>query len=115
MISLRKATIPFQQPGHSLSVQQVVDGLPFLPARPISITRLALLLNRGGAVARLGGRYAKVVNALDLASDGLLGFMDLHTHPAAHLGFGTELFYGPPDGDPAQVFNNCNGFMAALV
>lgn len=61
-------------------------------------------------LANLGGQYAKLVNQLNQNSPKLVGLADLHTHPAAHLGFGTELFYGPPDGDPARVFANCNGF-----
>ena len=65
---------------------------------------------RGGPLARLGGKYATIVNQLDSSSGGLVGFADLHTHPAAHLSYGVELFYGPPDGDPSQVFNNCNGY-----
>jgi microsomal dipeptidase-like Zn-dependent dipeptidase len=61
-------------------------------------------------LASLGGEYAQLVNQLNQSSQTLVGLVDLHTHPAAHLGFGTEMFYGPPDGDPAQVFVNCNGF-----
>src|SRR6185312_11509254 len=68
----------------------------------------------GGAVraqselASLGGRYAGIVNAL--GGPELAGLVDMHTHPAAHLGFGTELFYGAPDGDPGSTMNNCNPF-----
>ena len=61
------------------------------------------------AVANLGGQYATLVNQYAQTSQ-LVGLVDLHTHPAAHLGFGTELFYGAPDGDPTRDFNNCNGF-----
>ena len=61
-------------------------------------------------LASLGGRYAQLVNQYAQASQTPVGLVDLHTHPAAHLGFGTELFYGPPDGDPTQDFANCNGF-----
>jgi len=61
-------------------------------------------------LASLGGQYAKLVNQMNQNSQTLTGLVDLHTHPAAHLGFGTELFYGPPDGDPAKDFSNCNGF-----
>ena len=112
MISLREATSAFQQPGQSLSVQKVVAGLPFQPAPPISITRLTRLLNRGGVLARLGGRYADVVNELDWSSDELVGFVDLHTHPAAHLAYGSQVFYGAPDGDPSFTFNDCGTYHA---
>jgi microsomal dipeptidase-like Zn-dependent dipeptidase len=61
-------------------------------------------------LAGLGGQYARLVNQQAATSKTLVGLVDLHTHPAAHLGFGTELFYGPPDGDPSQNFVNCNGF-----
>jgi microsomal dipeptidase-like Zn-dependent dipeptidase len=59
-------------------------------------------------LASLGGRYAGIVNAL--RGPELAGLVDMHTHPAAHLGFGTELFYGAPDGDPGSTMNNCNPF-----
>lgn len=61
-------------------------------------------------VANLGGKYANLVNQYAQGSQRLVGLVDLHTHPAAHLGFGTQLFYGPPDGDPTQDFANCNPF-----
>lgn len=48
------------------------------------------------------------MNNIDLTSDTLVGLVDLHTHPAANLGFGTELFYGAPFEDPNQVFNDCS-------
>ena len=40
----------------------------------------------------------------------LWGFVDMHSHPAAHLGFGEQLLYGGLDGDPKKVLNNCNAF-----
>lgn len=36
------------------------------------------------------------------------GVADLHTHPAAHLGFGKMLLQGAPDGDIARELGNCN-------
>jgi hypothetical protein len=62
------------------------------------------------ALARLGGEHVKLVNQYALASQTLVGLVDLHIHLAAHLGFGRKLFYGPPDDYPAQVFADCNGF-----
>ena len=61
-------------------------------------------------LARLGGKYAPLVNEQAQATQGLVGLVDLHTHPAAHLGFGTEMFYGPPDGDPSENFNSCDPY-----
>jgi microsomal dipeptidase-like Zn-dependent dipeptidase len=108
MRSLLQALKNFAEPGPSINVNKVIATFPISP--PVSITHFLRLLDRGGVLARLNGRYAKLVNELDLNSDTLVGLVDVHTHPAAHLGFGTELFYGPPDGDPSQVFGNCNGF-----
>ncbi len=61
---------------------------------------------RPGLSSPLGGRHAAIVRGGSF--EGLCGYVDLHTHPAAHLGFGTELFYGAPDGDPAVALGNCN-------
>lgn len=36
------------------------------------------------------------------------GAADLHTHPAAHLGFGQMLIQGAPEGDIAKELANCN-------
>lgn len=58
---------------------------------------------------KLGGSYAKIVN--DMKEPGLVGLVDMHTHLAAHLGFGKELFYGTVDDkDPAVFFNSCTRF-----
>ena len=108
MTSLRQAFKNFVAPAQGISLSRVLSAFPI--SRPVSVSQLLHLLDRGGVLARLGGEYAKLVNQLDLDSQTLVGLVDLHTHPAAHLGFGTELFYGPPDGDPSQDFNNCNGF-----
>jgi hypothetical protein len=108
MKSLRAALAAYEKPGQPVSLMSIVSTLSFHIPRPISVTRLIALLARGGPLAKLGGKYATVVNQLDWSSDDLVGFLDLHTHPAAHLGYGTQLFYGPPDGDPSQVFNDCN-------
>lgn len=110
MLRLRGLTSSFQQPGQPVRMSNIVTRLSPLTTRPISLVGVARVLTRGGPVARLGGRYSKVANKLDLSSDGLVGLVDLHTHPAAHLGFGTNLFYGPPDGDPSQVFNDCRAY-----
>jgi hypothetical protein len=64
----------------------------------------------GPLLANLGGRYAPLVNQQAQTSQTLVGLADLHTHPAAHLGFGTEVFYGPPDGDPRQNFDSCDPY-----
>ncbi|GEA90233.1 membrane dipeptidase [Cellulomonas cellasea] len=58
-------------------------------------------------IASLGGKYAEGVNRL--AGDRLVGLVDMHIHPAAHLGFGTELVYGAPDGAPADTLHDCGG------
>jgi microsomal dipeptidase-like Zn-dependent dipeptidase len=63
-----------------------------------------------GVLASLGGWYAPLVNQIASTSQTLVGLVDLHTHPAAHMGFGREVFYGPPEGDMSQLFNSCNGF-----
>ncbi len=39
---------------------------------------------------------------------GLKGWVDMHAHPAAQLGFGGELFFGGNDGDPAVALGSCN-------
>src|SRR5215469_3282006 len=62
------------------------------------------------SLANLGGQYATLVNQYAQGSKKLFGLVDLHTHPVAHLGFGAELFYGPPDGDPSQNFNSCDQY-----
>jgi microsomal dipeptidase-like Zn-dependent dipeptidase len=43
-------------------------------------------------------------------TDELLGFVDLHTHPMAHLGFGGQLFYGAPDGSIENALGGCQQF-----
>ena len=54
--------------------------------------------------AELGGCYAHIINS---ASDaGLVGLVDMRMHPAAQLGFGTELVYREPDGDPAAALRD---------
>lgn len=58
-------------------------------------------------IAQLGGQYAKVVNQLAASSGGLTGLVDLHTHPAADVGFGGNLFYGSAHGDPSRTFVDC--------
>jgi Membrane dipeptidase (Peptidase family M19) len=54
----------------------------------------------------LGGSYPSHVHQ-DSDGDELLGFVDLHTHPMAHLGFGGQLFYGAPDGVIQDVLGSC--------
>ncbi len=110
MRSLLQALKNFAEPGAPISVNRAIATFPIPFPMPVSVTHFLRLLDRGGVLARLRGKYAEVVNLLDLNSDTLVGLVDVHTHPAAHLGFGTELFYGPPDGDPSHVFGNCNGF-----
>jgi len=50
-------------------------------------------------LASLGRHWARLASQLHQSSGKLAGLVGLHTHPAVHLGFGTELFYGPPDGE----------------
>lgn len=38
----------------------------------------------------------------------LYGYVDMHTHPAAQLGFGEQLFFGGNDGDPNLALGSCN-------
>jgi len=38
----------------------------------------------------------------------LFGFVDMHTHPVAQLGFGEQLFYGDNDGDMNTALGSCN-------
>ncbi len=40
----------------------------------------------------------------------LAGFVDLHTHPMARWAFGSELFWGDVDGDPAVALGECRCF-----
>ncbi|GBF37685.1 membrane dipeptidase [Leptospira johnsonii] len=37
----------------------------------------------------------------------LSGYVDLHTHPMAHLGFGGVIFHGSPFGAPATALADC--------
>ncbi|PKA14385.1 membrane dipeptidase [Leptospira haakeii] len=37
----------------------------------------------------------------------LSGYVDLHTHPMAHLGFGGVIFHGAPYGEPATALADC--------
>ena len=49
------------------------------------------------------------VTAIEIvAYTPLSGFVDMHTHPAAQLGFGKELFHGENDGNIASALGNCN-------
>ena len=57
----------------------------------------------------LGGIYPSLVDQTR-DSDELLGFVDLHTHPTAHLGFGGQLFYGAPDGNLPATLAGCQQF-----
>jgi hypothetical protein len=108
MRSLRQAFSSFADASQTISVNSVISTFPI--SRPQWVTHLLHLVDEGGPLARLGGRYAALVNQYDLSWQTLVGLVDLHTHPAAHLGFGTQLFYGPPDGDPNADFNYCDGF-----
>jgi microsomal dipeptidase-like Zn-dependent dipeptidase len=105
MRSLRQAFKNYANPEGRISVTEVISTFPI--SRPQFITHLLHLVDEGGPLARLGGRYANLVNRYDLAWQTLVGLVDLHTHPAAHLGFGTELFYGPPGGWPGADFVDC--------
>jgi microsomal dipeptidase-like Zn-dependent dipeptidase len=106
MRSLREALKNFADSSQTISLNEAIST--FSLSRPQSITHLLRLVDQGGPLARLGGQYANLVNQFNLNSLTLVGLVDLHTHPAAHLGFGTQLFYGPPDGDPAIDFAYCN-------
>jgi microsomal dipeptidase-like Zn-dependent dipeptidase len=110
MTSVRQALDSFRDQAGTISLTKVIGAQSV--GRPVSVRRLCLRLGPGGGglLARLGGKYARLANQHDLSAETLVGLVDLHTHPAAHLGFGTELFYGAPDGDPGHDFNNCNGF-----
>ena len=109
MTSVRQALGSFRDQAGTISLTKIIGAQSV--GRPVSVRRLCLRLGPGGGLlARLGGRYARLANQHDLSTQTLVGLVDLHTHPAAHLGFGTELFYGAPDGDPGHDFNNCSGF-----
>jgi microsomal dipeptidase-like Zn-dependent dipeptidase len=41
-------------------------------------------------------------------SSPVWGFVDLHTHPMSHLGFGGALIHGAPDGDIRKELGDCN-------
>src|ERR1700735_4768332 len=106
MRSLRQAFSSFADASQTISVNSVISTFPI--SRPQWVTHLLHLVDEGGPLARLGGRYAALVNEYDLSWQTLVGLVDLHTHPAAHLGFGTQLFYGSPEAAPAIDIDYCN-------
>jgi len=57
----------------------------------------------------LGGTYTKLIDQTR-DTDELLGFVDMHTHPMAHLGFGGQLFFGAPDGHIEDVLDGCQHY-----
>lgn len=67
---------------------------------------------RGGTPMPNGAKFNVVVvpNNSSTVSGGLRGWVDMHTHPMSHLGFGKKLMHGAPDiGSiiPAGT-RNCN-------
>lgn len=70
-----------------------------------SVAAAAVLLALGAGAARAQGKegasllFAKGLNSkgAGAAGEALRGFVDLHTHPMAHLGFGGKLLHGAPD------------------
>ncbi len=51
---------------------------------------------------------AMVFTARCQTSPPLNGFVDMHTHPMSNWGFGSELFYGEADGNPAEALGSCS-------
>jgi microsomal dipeptidase-like Zn-dependent dipeptidase len=49
-----------------------------------------------------------VLIPVTVAPPPLYGFVDMHTHPVAQLGFGEQLFFGGNDGNPSVALSSCN-------
>lgn len=53
--------------------------------------------NAAGSPARRALLAAVLLASLPAAAQNLTGFVDMHTHPMSHLGFGGMIIYGAPD------------------
>src|SRR6516165_2102030 len=93
-------------PAQPFSVRSFVERIVNLP---VSMDRFLHLWERG-FLARLGGDYAKIVNTQDMVSYTLVGLADIHTHPAANYGFGTQLIFGDFQYDITALGSDCSDY-----
>ena len=106
MRSLRQAFSSFADASQTISVNSVISTFPI--SRPQWVAHFCTSSTKAGPSPDSVAGMRRWSTSMTFPGRRLWASLVFITYPAAHLGFGTQLFYGSPDGDPAIDFDYCN-------